>query len=408
MFLLLLGCACAKPICLGLGSKETETTCRKIKNENDCIGKNVVDTGNFTASCIWHENQKAIVKDVQKLSSQGAPMGILGLDYRGSLCGLKMKVELPKSASSRWGANVRLRGGPSDSSEWYSTTSPDIMMSSSGCTASKGAPLECTAEIVAPKKKYALEPEFKKNSATIDFFTSDKSRIKAWKDNQVLDKDQTLDVRTTYEFLKCGVKGVSDPSAPEISDSVWFGITSYQMYENFDRGFFDLSYRTYKLNRTKSVTWDFDVSKTLGKKQPTKLVTFLMKEDDYQKWSAKCIQCYAPTELAIKNTLCEGTKCSVEKKYLGWKNGEYRIFIGFPEVCNAYNDKCYDENSPSGLKNGYTKELVNINIYPKLKLPTASSSSSRFVVPGGNAKTSLYDDEKYIRDYSSRGIIVLQ
>jgi hypothetical protein len=77
-------------------------------------------------------------------------------------------------------------------------------------------------------------------------------------------------------------------------------------------------------------------------------------------------------------------------------------------VCNAYNDKCYDENSPSGLKNGYTKELVNINIYPKLKLPTASSSSSRFVVPGGNAKTSLYDDEEYIRDYSSRGIIVLQ
>jgi len=276
--------------------------------------------------------------------------------------------------------------------EWYSLPNPDIPMSSAACTASKGAPLSCTAEIVAPKG-YALDPNFVENTATLDFFTSDYKMIAEFSRNGVLARDQALELTTTYEYLKCNVKGQKNPKGPMISDSVWFGITSYQMYNNFDKGYFDLSYRTYKISRSKRVRWDFNVTRTIGKKPPTKLVTFLMRESDYQKWSSKCIKCYAPTELAIKGTLCEGTKCYVDKKYLGWKNGEYRVFVGYPEVCNAFNDLCYNDRTPSTLKHGYTKELVDININPSLKLP--KPSKSRLVISGQNARGS-YDEDDYV------------
>ena len=284
-------------------------------------------------------------------------------------------------------------GGPSNVREWYSLPNPDIPMSSGACTASKGAPLSCSAEIIAPKG-YALDPNFVENTATLDFFTSDNKRIAEFSKNGVLASDQALKLTTTYEYLKCNVKGQKDPTGPMISDSVWFGITSYQMYNNFDKGYFDLSYRTYKISKAKRVRWDFNVTRTIGKNPPTKLVTFLMRESDYQKWSSECIKCYAPTDLAIKNTLCEGTSCYVDKKFLGWRNGEYRVFVGYPEVCNAFNDLCYNDRTPSTLKNGYTKELVDININPSLKLP--EPSSSRLVVSGLNARGSYDDEGDYI------------
>ena len=402
----------AQSTCLGLGSTESNAICRKIKKKKDCIRMAAFDNVNVTASCIWHENLASIVRDTQTMrSKQGAPLGVTGLNYRGSLCGIKASVQVPSSAKSLWGANIRLRGGPSASTTWYSNSSPDIQMASSGCTVSKGAPLKCTAQIVAPKG-YALDPNFIENNLAIDFFTSHGSRVKAWQDKQSLDKGQELDVRATYEFMKCGVNKKDEPfnrNVPIISDTVWLGVTSYQLYDNFDRGYFDLSYRTYQISKAKAVTWEFDILKTIRKQDPEqKLVTFLMKEEDYQKWAEKCIQCYAPTELAINGTFCEGTSCKVEKKYLGWKNGEYRIFIGYSEVCNAYNDKCYNEDTPANLKSGNIKELVNINIYPQLKL--SKPVASRFIFPGGNAKTALpmSNDMPYtVIDFGNRAVIPL-
>jgi len=165
--------------------------------------------------------------------------------------------------------------------------------------------------------------------------------------------------------LKCGKKGREDPTAPAISDSVWFGITSYQMYNNYDKGFFDLSYRAYKL-----------VYETIGSDRMTKLTVFLLRESDYQAWSKTCIRCYPPTEFAINGTLCNGYQCTGEKNYLGWKNGEYRLMVAFPEICNAYNDLCYDDMGPSDLKNGFTKQLVNVKIYPTMKLPKTTTKNA--------------------------------
>lgn len=156
--------------CRGAGTPESNDICDAIDNKDDCIAKIVIKNENFTASCVWHDNKKYKVFDFQQVTSQGGPLGIVGLDYRGSMCGIRMTVDLPKEAASKWGVNVRLWGGPG-TPEWYSTTSPDIPLTSSGCTASKGAPLSCTAELVTPAK-YVSKPIFDNNRATLDFFTS--------------------------------------------------------------------------------------------------------------------------------------------------------------------------------------------------------------------------------------------
>lgn len=383
--------------CLGLGTPETEQACKPLKKASDCMSTIAFQNANMTASCIWHSNQTVRVKDQQKLQSKsGSPLAVTGLNFRDSLCGLTATIEVPKSARSRWGANIRLRGGPTGT-KLYSHTVPDIYLSSSGCTVSKGASVKCKVDIIPPEG-HALDPEFVENSLTIDFFTSDGKRIKNWMNNQRLGEGEGFDVKTTYAFLKCGVKRNDEPfnrGVPAISDTTWLGTTSYQLYENYDRGYMDLSYRTYKITNSTEATWTFDVLKTVKSRIPKqKLVTFMMKEDDYQTWSKKCIICNPPVEMALKNSYCEGTSCSVKKRFLG-SSGEYRIFVGFETVCNAYNDKCYsDAKSPSEVQSDNTKELVNIKVWPKLKL---AKSSSR-------AMPLEYNDQMYIDDWSNRGV----
>lgn len=397
--ILMLGCATdAASQCLGLGTPETEQACRSLKKSAACLSKTAFENANMTASCIWHSNQTVRVKDQQKLRSKsGSPLAVTGLNFRDSLCGLTAKIEVPKSARSKWGANIRLRGGPADV-KLYSHTVPDIYMSSSGCTVSKGASIQCSVDVIPPEG-HALDPEFVQNSLTIDFFTSDGKRINSWIDNQSLGEGQGFDVKTSYSFHKCGVKRSDEPfdrNIPAISDTTWLGTTAYQLYENFDRGYMDLSYRTYKITNATQAKWTFDVLKTAKSKIPKqKLVTFMMSEADYQEWSRKCIVCNPPIEMAFNGTYCEGTSCSVKKRYLGF-SGEYRIFVGFETVCNAYNDKCYsDAKGPSEVKSGNTKELVEVKVWPKLKLEKSSTRS----IP------MSYDDERYVDDWTSRGVI---
>lgn len=386
--------------CLGLGTTETEQACRSFGKSSECLAKTAFENANMTASCIWHSNQTVRVKDQQKLRSKsGSPLAVTGLQFRDSLCGLTATIEVPKSARSKWGANMRLRGGPTKT-KLFSHTVPDIPLSSSGCTVSKGASIKCKLEIIPPEG-HALDPEFVENSLTIDFFTSDGKRINSWIDNQRLGDGQGFDVKTTYSFLKCGVRRNDEPfdkGVPAISDTTWLGTTSYQLYENYDRGYMDLSYRTYKVTNSTEATWSFDVLKTVNSKIPKqKLVTFMMKEEDYQEWSKRCIICNPPVEKAFKGTYCEGTSCKVKRKYLG-SSGEYRIFVGFETVCNAYNDKCYsDAKGPSEVKSGNTKELVQVNVWPKMKL---SKSSSK-------ALPLEFDDKQYVDDWSSRGVFKL-
>lgn len=386
--------------CLGLGTAETEKTCRSIKKSTECISTTAFENKNMTASCIWHSNQTVRVKDQQKLRSKsGSPLAVTGLNFRDSLCGLAAVIEVPKSARSKWGANIRLRGGPKDV-KLYSHTVPDIFMSSSGCTVSKGASIRCSVEIIPPEG-HALDPEFVQNSLTIDFFTSDGKSINNWIENQSLPDGQVFDVKTSYSFHKCGVRRNNEPfdrGVPAISDTTWLGTTSYQLYENFDRGYMDLSYRTYQVSNATEAKWTFNVLKTVNSKTPKqKLVTFMMREDDYQTWAKKCIICNPPVEKALVGTYCDGTSCSVKKRHLG-STGLYRIFVGFETVCNAYNDKCYsDAKGPSEIKSGNTKELIQVNVWPKIKLAKSSSK----VIP------MQYDDDKYVNDWSNRGIIQL-
>jgi hypothetical protein len=66
------------------------------------------------------------------------------------------------------------------------------------------------------------------------------------------------------------------------------------------------------------VKYSFNVTKTTSSKIPKQsLVTFMMTESDYEKWAEKCIVCQPPTQYALKGTYCEGTSCSVTRKYLG-------------------------------------------------------------------------------------------
>lgn len=111
------------------------------------------------------------IKEVQQVTSTGAPLAITGLDFRGSGCGYNISMKLPSTAKGRWGLNFRLLGGPGNISDYTTTLSPRVAMSAAGCTVGKGAPSSCTVQLVAPQG-YAQDPAFASNTVIIDFFTS--------------------------------------------------------------------------------------------------------------------------------------------------------------------------------------------------------------------------------------------
>lgn len=157
--------------CRGFGDAASEKTCKTSKSKTACLKTMTLKTQNLTASCVWQDDQSSALVETQKLTSNGIPLGIKGLNYQKNICGVRVKVDLPKEAKSRWGVNVRLWGGPGNVNDWHPTTNPDIPITTSGCTASKGAPLSCSATLVAPTG-YTLDPNFVENTATLDFFTS--------------------------------------------------------------------------------------------------------------------------------------------------------------------------------------------------------------------------------------------
>jgi hypothetical protein len=171
----------SKSLCLGLGNSQTEKLCRAIRKKSTCIKTPAFDSRN-----IWHSDQTVRVKDEQTLRSKsGLPIGVTGLNYRGSLCALSAKVQVPSQARSRWGAFAALRGGPTAATSMQGSTNPDVKMGTSSCQISKGFPTSCTMRVVAPQG-LNLHPDFKQNSLTVDFFTTEGKSIKSWMDNQRL------------------------------------------------------------------------------------------------------------------------------------------------------------------------------------------------------------------------------
>jgi hypothetical protein len=377
---LLSTCVHGKSVCLGLGTEDTEKTCRSITKRSTCIKTPAYDSRNITASCIWHADQTVRVKDEQTLRSKsGLPIGVSGLNYRGSLCALDVKVQVPKRARSTWGAVASLRGGPVAGSMMLGSTNPNVPLSTSTCQVSKGFSTKCTIRGVAPKGMN-LDPDFRSNTLTIDFFTTDGKNVKSWINRQQLPDGKGLDVRTVYSYSKCGVNEKDEPynrGTPATSYDGHLGVVGYNLFENYDRGWFSQDYKAFMITNSTEVKWDFNVTKTTRSKVPKQpLVTFMMRESDYAKWADKCIVCDAPTEKALKGTYCEGLSCSMRRKYLG-ESGTYVIWVGFKsDVSNAYNDRSYsDSKSPSAVKGSNTKEAISVRIWPKLKLKSSEGEA---------------------------------
>lgn len=354
-------------------------------------------------SCQSRANSR--VKDTQTIRSMsGLPIGVTGLDYRGSLCALKAKLQVPKQARSKWGAVAALRGGPVGATWLQGSTNPDLKMSTSSCQLSKGFPTTCKMEVAAPQGMN-LDPSFIKNSLTVDFFTTDGKSIKSWMANQRLPSDTNYDVRMEYTYTKCGVDKEKEPfnaGLPATTYNGALGAVGYNLFENYDRGWFSQDFKLFEVTNSTEVAWNFNVTKTMsrgGTKQP--LVTFMLTEDDYVRWADKCIVCAAPTEYAMKGTLCEGLSCKVRRKYLG-QSGRYFIYVGFKDqVSNPFNDRSFsDSTSPRPIKSSNTKQAMSVEVYPRYKF-SKGAKAGRYQTYG-NA-----EDRAWVDDLSSRGILAL-
>jgi hypothetical protein len=345
------------------------------------------------------------VKDTQTIRSHsGLPIGVTGLDYRGSLCALQAKLQVPKQARSRWGAVAALRGGPVGATELQGSTNPDLNMGMSSCQLSKGFSTSCKLKIAAPEGMN-LDPSFRKNSLTLDFFTTRGASIKSWMANQRLPRNENYDVRMEYTYTKCGVDKKNEPfdeGLPASSYNGALGTVGYNLFENYDRGWFSQDYKVFEVTNSTEVKWNFNVTKAMSSRDPKQsLVTFMMTEADYVRWADKCIVCAAPTEYAMKGTLCEGTSCSVRRKYLG-ESGTYFIYVGFKDqVSNAFNDRSFsDSTSPRAIKSTNIKQAISVDVYPKYKISKASKAK-RYETYG------KAEDRAWVNDLSSRGILAL-
>jgi len=304
--------------------------------------------------------------EVQRVSSSGGPIAVTGLDYRGSICGLSLTLKLPSQARGKWGMNFRLAGGPSSINDFSTLLNPGVSMTSSGCTVGKGAPSKCTAEIVAPEG-YALTPAFKKNAAIMDFFTSDLKLIDQWRKNGSLSPANALSFEMTATFKRC--RPNKYPVSPgAITDRTWFGRTSYNLFDNKQRGTFLQTYRAYRLANVSGADWQVSVGKALTAGSKTHLAVMVLREADYLKWSNDCKKtksCAPPFTRAIRGTSCQGLKCNGRVRHLGGRTGVYRLIVAYPEVCSVDNPACYTLNKPQTLSTAFAKELVSVAVQPK-------------------------------------------
>ena len=250
-----------------------------------------------------------------------------------------------------------------------------------------------------------LNQAFIKNSLTVDFFTTEGKSIKSWIDTQKLPAGSSYDIRTVYTYTKCGAgKKSEEPYNLGLPTSSWdgyLGTVGYNLFENYDRGWFQQSYKMFEVVNATQVKWTFDVPKTTSSRVPKQnLVTFMLTEDDYKKWADKCIVCTAPTEMAMKGTYCTGTTCTVRRKYLG-SSAKYYIYVGYADnVSNAYNDRSFaDSVSPAAVKSTNTKEAVSVRVWPKFRFSG--------VTPKAYEAYGVREDAAWVNDVEGRGVFEL-
>ena len=169
---LLLAYASAKPMCVGYAEfPELDKDCRGRPKEDLCLKGFAMRSQNVSASCIWHMLTKSKTIDRQLVYNRAGGVVVSGLNYQGTVCASSVRMTLPTSAKGRWGAYMRLMGGPQNTSVYSYSTKPTIGSTVAGCTVGKGFPATCKVNLTAPTG-YAQHPEFRQNSVVFEFFTS--------------------------------------------------------------------------------------------------------------------------------------------------------------------------------------------------------------------------------------------
>ncbi len=368
LFILPLHHVAASAVCLGYAdAPELDADCRRRRSEGACLKGFALRSTNLTASCIWHQLTSTATKDRQWVTGRGGGIVLAGIDHSGSVCAISVRMALPSSAKDRWGAYMRLLGGPQDTSFYSDANAPRLDFRTATCTLSPGVfgPSACELRLTAPKG-YARHPDFINNAAVMEFFATDPSLSEQWASNGRLAADSALRFRLDIEGTRCGagLRG-TPPQTPAILDRLIFGPSSYQFSER-PAPYFLLSYRTYRVSNVSGADWTVAVTRSLvrsGSKTP--LTSLLMRDEDYVMWSRGCdSRCAPPPKvMALKGTYCEGVMCKRGFRGLGAKTGLYRLWVGYPQVAAHDWNGAYSRGGP--VATPFHRQMVEVEMWPR-------------------------------------------
>jgi len=138
----------------------------------DCLAATAFKAANYSQSCVWRQYHTSSIVETQDFSTTKTNVFVPGLNYGNTLCGLHATVSLWPSSKNRWGAAVRLQGGPWDTTISNGYESPRMPAMSAGCVMStRIGKNNCTMTVVPPTG-YAAQPQFQYSAYSMDFFTS--------------------------------------------------------------------------------------------------------------------------------------------------------------------------------------------------------------------------------------------
>lgn len=204
--------------------------------------------------------------------------------------------------------------------------------------------------------------------------------MRQWRESGRLNSTNTLKFKMELQGHRCRTPATTPAPTPMVRDQVLFGPTSFLLNQD-PKHYYLLSYRSYRLTNVTGANWTVRIPATLsagGKR--TKMVSMLMREVDYIKWSGKICNktCLPPTDLALPGTLCFDYKCARKATGLGSKAGAYRLLVSYPEIYTFDWGGSYANSKP--VKTIYNKQLVKVDVWPQswdlAPLPQAAATPS--------------------------------
>lgn len=350
--------------CLGKEtSPDLNAACKLFKSTQSCL-KGFSEKGvNISNSCVWRETYTdEIVEKVVVYTKLVEFSNMFQND--AEVIGTRVQVTLPKDSTNRWGLYSNL----------YTEAS------TSACTVGLGLPLDCLVKNVPPKG-YAQSPLFVNITNLITFNIRDvKLAQQVQKNNGLLDKQVPLTMK--YTFYRAGAS-----PAPVETNYASTSLSLGSFTTNTGEFYLD-TYYPYRVRNVSGISWDVNVTKSLeANGSTTPLTVFLMKEADYNIWSAEGCKttCKPPTKLAIKDTLCSGLKCSGRAKNLDG-NKQYRLLISYPTI---YGYEWAENRSTDGpIENPFSEQVVGVAIRAK-NYVLGDALASRTVVTDGDSEYAM-------------------